>query len=86
MALAYVAKLGLKPRLTNIGTQKTDGLVLETHKMTSASFLLQDSQKRVWFFEKTFLLTNSNIKVVLGMAFLAFINIDIEFIELGKLT
>lgn len=54
--------------------------------MISASFLLQNSQKMIWFFEKTFLLANININIVLGMLFLAFSNTDIEFTELKKLT
>ena len=44
---AYAAKLGLRLRPTNVGAQKIDGLVLETHGMTSARFLIQDSQGRV---------------------------------------
>ncbi len=54
--------------------------------MTSAKFLLQDSLGRVRFFEKTFLLADTNIEVVLGMAFLSFSNADVKFAELEKLT
>lgn len=45
--------------------------------MISASFLLQDSQKRFRFFDQTFLLTDTSIELVLGISFLAFSNIDI---------
>ncbi len=47
MTLAYAAKLGLTTRKTSVGTQKIDGLPLETHGITSAKFLLQDSLGRV---------------------------------------
>lgn len=40
MTLAYTAKLGLKPRPTNIKTPKIGNLILETYNITLASFLL----------------------------------------------
>ncbi len=86
MTLVYVAKLGLTTRKTSLEAQKIDGSPLETHGMTSAKFLLQDSLGRVWFFELTFLLADTNIEVVLGMPFLSLSNIDVEFAELGKPT
>lgn len=45
MILAYIAKLDMKRKLINIGTQKIDSLLLETYHMILACFLLQDSQK-----------------------------------------
>lgn len=54
--------------------------------MTSARFSLQNSQRKVQFFEETFLLTNTSMEVVVEKYFLAFSNIDVEFIELRKLT
>lgn len=53
--------------------------------MTSASFLLQDSQGRVGFFKETFLLADISIEIVLGIPFLALSNINIEFTKLEKL-
>ncbi len=47
--------------------------------MAVAAFSLQDSLGKVRFFEETFLLTNTNMKVVLEMPFLAFSNADIQF-------
>ncbi len=85
MTPAYMAKLGLKPRPNNIGTQKIDCLIQKTYGMTLASFLLQNSLERVWFFEEAFLLTNINIKIVSRIFFLALNNANIEFIELKKL-
>ncbi len=86
MILAYVVELGFTTRKTNIGAQKIDGLPLGTNNMTSTEFSLQNNQKKVRFFEKTFLLANTSIEVVLGMLFLSFSNTDIKFAESRKLT
>ena len=45
MILAYIAKLDMKPKPINIGTQKIDGLLLKTYHIILTCFLLQDSQK-----------------------------------------
>ncbi len=44
-----------------------------------AAFSIQDSLEKVRFYEETFLLGDTSIKVVLGMPFLAFSNSDIQF-------
>ncbi len=44
---AYATKLGLTTQRTSIGAQKIDSSSLETYSMVSASFSLQDSQRRV---------------------------------------
>ncbi len=79
MIPAYTVELGFTTRKTSVGAQKIDGLPLETHGMTSARFLIQDSLKKVWFFEKTFLLANTSMKVILGMPFLALSNTNFQF-------
>lgn len=86
MTPTFIAKLGLRPRPTNVGIQKIDGLPLETYSMTSAMFLVWDSLERVGFFEKTFLLANTNIELVLKMPFLSLSNANVKFTELKKLT
>lgn len=85
MTLAYTIKLGFSNRKTSVGAQKIDSLLLETYCIVSASFSLLDDLERVWFFEKTFLLVNTSMKVVLKMLFLSLRNANIEFVELGKL-
>ncbi len=84
--LAYRAELGLTTQKTSVKAQKIDGLLLKTYGIAPASFLLQDSLRRVQFFEKTFLLADTSIEVVLEMSFLSLGNIDIKFAELEKLT
>ncbi len=86
MTPAYTVELGLTAWKTSVGAQKIDGLPLETYGMASASFLLQNSLRRVRFFEETFLLADTSMEVVLGMPFLSLSNADVKFAEVGKLT
>lgn len=86
MSLVYVIKLSPTIQKANIGVQKIDNLSLEIYNMISIMFSLQNNLRKVWFFEKTFLLANTHIEVVLRISFLSFYNINIEFIELEKLT
>ncbi len=67
MTLVYVVELGLTIWKTSVGAKKIDDLPLETHNMTSARFLLQDSLRRVWFFKEIFLLTDTSMEMGLGM-------------------
>ncbi len=86
MTPAYTRKLGFTTWKTSVKAQKIDGLPLKIYGMAPASFLLQDSLGRVWFFEETFLLTDTSIEMVLEIPFLSLSNADIKFAELGKLT
>ena len=78
---AYAKKLGLRVRQTNVGAQKIDGSHLETFGMVIASFSLQDKLGKVRFFQETFLVADTQIKVVLGMPFLTLGNAVIRFAE-----
>lgn len=85
MTLIYTTKLDLTIQKTNIGAQKIHGLLLEIYGMASVRFLLQNSLGRVQFFEKTFLLADTSIKIILDMPFFSLSNVNIEFAELEKL-
>ena len=76
---AFASKLGLSIRPTGIGAQKIDGSALKTYGMTIARLSIQDKSGRAQFFEKTFLLADTSMGVVLGMLFLALSNADIQF-------
>lgn len=52
--------------------------------MISAWFLLQNNQKKVQFFKKTFLLANTTMKVVLKISFFFFSYLDIDFAAVLK--
>lgn len=45
--------------------------------MAIAGFLLQDQLGKIQFFEETFMLADTSIKMILGMFFLFFSNADI---------
>lgn len=79
MILAYIAKLDLVIQKTDIGIQKIDSSILETYKMVIAGFLVQDRLEKVGFFEKTFLLANTSMEVVLEKLFFILFDIDIWF-------
>lgn len=59
--------------------QKINGLFLETYGMILAKFSIQNSLGKLKFFEETFLLINTSIKVILGMVFFFFNNTDVKF-------
>lgn len=76
----YTARLGLIIRKTDIGAQKINSLPLVTYEMVLVDFLVQDKFEKVSFFEKTFLLVDISIEVVLKMPFFTFLNINIQFV------
>ena len=49
--------------------------------MVIAGFSFQDKLRKIQFFQKTFLVADTRMKVVLGMFFLTFSNVDIWFTE-----
>ena len=79
MTLGYALKLGLKVCPTNVGAQKIDGFTLKTFEMVLASFQVEDKLERPRFFQKTFLLADLSMKVVLEMLFLILSNVNIQF-------
>lgn len=79
MTPAYAAQLGLNQRPTNIGAQEINDSALKTYGMTTAGFLVEDKRGRTRFFEKTFLLADISMEVILGMPFFSFSHVDIDF-------
>ena len=77
MTSTYAKKLGLLIQKTDVEAQKIDELSLDTFGMVIAGFQVLDKQGRAQFFQKTFLLANTTIEVVLRMFFLTFSNVDI---------
>ena len=82
---AFIWKLGLYIRKTNVGAQKIDGYALETFRMMIANFQIEDKGGRPRFFQETFLVADTKFKIVLGMSFLKISNADIVFGK-GTLT
>ena len=81
----YVAHLGLKVRMTNVGAQKIDGSSIATYDIVIAALQIVDKLGCSWFFQEIFLLADISLKVVLGMPFLTFSNADVQFAK-KKLT
>ena len=77
MTPAYVAKLGLKVRKTDIGVQKIDGSTFETFGIVLADFQVENKLRKAWFFQETFLLADISAEVVLYMPFLTLSNAEV---------
>lgn len=76
---AYTVKLDLKVQLTNVGTQNINGSNHYIFKIAMTGFQINDKLRTLWFFQKTFLMANTNIKMILRMFFRPFSNEDILF-------
>ena len=72
MTLSYIKRLGY-------WTQKIDKSLLKTFKMVIAGFQVLDKLGKVQFFQKTFLLADINVDVVLWIPFFTYSNTDIQF-------
>ena len=79
---AYATKLGLRTRKIDVGAQKINGSYLDTFGMVIVDCSVKDKLKRVQFFQKTFLLANIGLEVVMGMFFLTLSKADIRFAKL----
>ena len=81
MTPAYASKVGLQICHNNVGAQKIDGFTLKTFGMVLASLQVEDKLRKAQFFQRTFLLANISVKVVLRMPFLTLSNVNIQFVE-----
>ncbi len=79
MTLVYTAKLGFTTQKTCIRVKKIVSLPQETYSRTLTRLSLQDSLKKVWFFEETFLLAEISMEIVLKMPILALSNANFSF-------
>ena len=77
MTPVYASKLGFEVWTTNIGAQEIDGSLLKTFKIVITGFQIRDKLGRAQFFQESFLLANTSIKMVLGMPFLTLNNTNI---------
>ena len=85
MTPGYASKLGLKVRPTDVEAQKIDSSTLKMFGMVLASFQVENKLERPRFFQKTFLLADLSMEVVLRMPFLTLSNANIQFAQ-KKLT
>ena len=75
----FAERLGLVVQATNVGAQKIEGTNLEIYGMMVVVFSVTDQADMVKFFEKTFLVANVSLDVVLGMAFFTLSGVDVDF-------
>ena len=75
----FAKQLGLLIKPTDVGAEKIDGTMLDTHKMVVAVFSVVDKANRIRFFEKPFLVANVSPEVVLGMPFLTLSSANVDF-------
>ena len=78
---AYTTKLGLCARKIDVGIQKIDRSHLDIFGIVIANCLVNNKLKKIQFFQKSFLLANIGLEVVLGMLFLTFSRANIQFAE-----
>ena len=76
---SFAKQLGLSIQPTDVGAQKIDGSMLDTHEMVVTAFSVVDKANRVRFFEKTFLVVNISPEVVFEMLFLTLSSADVDF-------
>lgn len=77
MTSEYTLKLILKFCFINIGAQKIDGSTFETFRIVLTSFQIENKLERARFLQKTLLLADITVEMVLEMFFLIFSNINI---------
>ena len=82
MTLAYISKLGLWVYRTNDRAQKIDGSTLKIFEIVLTSFQVEEKVRRVRFFQKTFLLTNISMGIILSMPFLMLSNANVQFVDI----
>ena len=81
MHSACTTKLSFCARKIDVCVQKIDRFHLDIFRIVIADCLVKNKLRRVRFFQKTFLLANIGLEVVLGMLFVTFSRVDIWFTE-----
>ena len=77
----YATKLGLCARKIDVGAKKINRSHLNTFKIVIADYSVKDKLESVRFFQKTFLLANIGLEMVLEMPFLNLSKANIRFAE-----
>ena len=79
ITLAYTKRLDFQIRKIDDGAQKIDRSLLKTFGIVIAGFEVIDKLGRVRFFQKTLLLANTSIEIVLEIPVFTFNNADVYF-------
>lgn len=81
ITLTYIAKLGFVIQKINVSTHKIDNSALVIYKIVFADFSVQDKFGKIQFLEKTLLLADISIDMILRILFLTLLNTDVLFVE-----
>lgn len=71
------ARLGLTTPQISFNVQKIDSFVFKIYSMVIERFLIENKSSKISFLDKTFLLADTSIEVVLRMIFIALNNRNI---------
>lgn len=83
--LIYIAKLSIKIKSTNIGVQKANIFIFKIFEIVFNTFQVKNKLGKIQFFQKTILLLNTGVKIIIKILFLTFSYTNILFVE-KKLT
>ena len=78
---AYATKLGFHAKKIDNGVWKIVRSHLDTFGIVIVDCSVKDKLRRVQFFQKTFLLTNIGLEVILGIFFLTLSRVNIRFVK-----
>lgn len=81
IAPGYTVKLSLNVWFIDVEAQNIHGSTFKTFDIILASLQIKDQLGRPQSFQKTFLIADTNLAVILSMFFLIFSNADMLFIE-----
>lgn len=79
MSQIYTTKLGFFNQKANVRALKINESALKTFKMIIADLQIQNKMDKLYFFQKTFLIANTKMKLNLRIFFLILSNANIYF-------
>lgn len=79
MTLAFRTTFVIINKIINMRPCKIDNSYLKTYNIFSVRFYFLDNLRKIRFFEDTFLLAETNMKMAVGIFFLFFTKTDVEF-------
>lgn len=79
MSQAFASQLALQVQKANVKVQNINGTTLETNGIIVFNFSLLDKNDRERFFQKSFLLADVKLGIVVGISFLILSNSNFDF-------
>ena len=76
---SFAKQLDLSIRSTDVGAQKIDSTMQDTHEIVVAAFSVVEKANQIRFFQETFLVANVSPEIVFGMSFFILSGADIDF-------